>query len=198
MKTQEIQRIKDKVSILEGMRMVEMERWDSDLECGFVSADMNEEILRRQIEADEYVDKDYMVFAFGHFRWTYQNRVILTQRDMFQPSLPILKANHLEIGEGYKVENYNYDEQGCNRFDEINEQHFKPIYQHTKSFIVKKVSISKFGDLIIDFENGYRLEVFIDVSDPLGCWQFHEICAVNNIYVGGNGILEEDIDVKQA
>ena len=55
--------------------------------------------------------------------------------------------------------------------------------------------MSKFGDLILEFENGYRLEIFIDTSDPLNCWAFSEIGVPNNITVGGNAIVEEDVDV---
>lgn len=94
-----------------------------------------------------------------------------------------------------EIPNFHYDEYSGSRFDEIVEQNFKPVYEQTQSFIVKKINVSKFGDLTMDFENGYRLEIFIDTSDPLDCWAFSEIGVPNNITIGGNAIVEEDIDV---
>lgn len=197
MKKEDLKRIKDKVEILMGMRMVEMIRWDDYVEFGFVPGNKDEAVLQAELKKIERIDFDYVIAAFGCFRWLFKDRVILAERDMYQPSLPILEANNLTIGEGYKVENYNYNERGNNRLDEINDTIFRPIYQQTRSFIVKKVTVSKYGDLTLDFENGYRLEIFIDVSDALLCWDFYQPTVINNIRVGANEIIEEDVDVTQ-
>ena len=195
MKKQEIQKIKDKVSTLLGQRMVNMERWDNYAEFGFIPANRDVEIIRDQLRTTERIEEDFVVAAFCTFRWTYQDRIILANQDMFQPSIPILEANGLGIRDGEDVPDFDYLEYGSNRFDEINEQTFRPVYEQTLGFIVKKINVSKFGDLTIDFENGYRLEVFINVSDPNNCWQFYEIGVPHNITVGGNAIVEEDVDV---
>lgn len=197
MKKEEIQKIKDKIDVLIGMRMVEIERLGNTVGFGFISIDKDEAIIKNQLREIERIAPDYTIDAFGMFRWTYRDRVVLARQDMFEPSLAILKANGLDVREGAQVPDFDCDEYGNNRFDEINEQNFKPIYEQTKSFLVKKISISKFGDLTMDFENGYGLEIFIDASDPLNCWEFSEICKANNITIGANEIVEEDIDITQ-
>lgn len=197
MKKQEIQKIEDKVDVLTGQRMVEMERWDDYAEFGFVPAETDEKIIQEQLKTIERIQSDYTIAAFCTFRWTYKDRVVLAEQDIFQPSLPILEKNKLGIREGAEVKDFNFNKHGNNRFDEINEQNFRPIFEQTRSFIVKKINISKFGDLTMEFENGYRLEIFINVSDPHNCWEFYQLGTVNNIMVGANEIIQEDIDVTQ-
>lgn len=197
MKKQEIQKIKGKTEILLGMRMVDMERWDDSMLCGFIPANKDEEIIQQELRMIERIDFDYRIATHGVFRWTYKDRVILAYQDIFQPSIAILDDNGLGIRGGDEIKDFDFNEWGNNRFDEINEQNFKPIYQQTKGFVVKKIDISRFGDLTIKFENGYRLEIFIDVSDPLNCWEFYQPGEINNIMIGGNEVVEENIDVTQ-
>ena len=196
MKKAEIQKIKDKASILIGQRMVGMERWDASMECEFMPLE-REHILKEQLKTRGGMFGDYSIDVYCPFRWTYLDRVVLASQDMFQPSTSILKEHGLEIREGAMVKDYDYNVCGANRFDEINKADFKAIIENTKTFIVRKITVSKFGDLTISFENGFTLEVFINVSDPENCWAFYETGELNNITIGGNVIVEEDIDITQ-
>lgn len=195
MKKQEIQKIKDKVSTLLGQRVAEIYRLDDAVTCGFFPANRSEKIVHEQLKTIKRIESDYALDSFCNFRWTYQDRVILTRQDIFQPSHSFLKEHGLTIMDNIEETGFHYDEYSGSRFDEIVEQNFKPVYEQTLRFIVKKINVSKFGDLILEFENGYRLEIFIDTSDPLNCWAFSEIGVPNNITVGGNAIVEEDVDV---
>lgn len=103
MKKQEIQKIKGKTEILLGMRMVDMERWDDSMLCGFIPANKDEEIIQQELRMIERIDFDYRIATHGVFRWTYKDRVILAYQDIFQPSIAILDDNRLGIRGGMKL-----------------------------------------------------------------------------------------------
>ena len=66
-------------------------------------------------------------------------------------------------------DNFQYDEKGNNQFDWIVEHRIAPYYSE---FVVKGVTVNKFGDVKISFHNDYVLELMVDSSLDSECWRF--------------------------
>ena len=115
-------------------------------------------------------------------RFICDDEIILSKRDI---SLP-----NTQIGSrpDFSFDNFKWHIPGNNYYDEaIDKYRLKDI----TGFIIKKIEVSKFGDLTILFGNGYALEYFMDTSSTNDAmnWNFHEITATRSIItVSSSGI----------
>ena len=107
----------------------------------------------------------YALHAECTSRITCDGKIILAKSDIFLP------AQKIASDECFEWENFVWDEMGNNYFDEVTSD---LISKSTPDFIVKDVSISKYGDVSIQFENGFVLELFADGSSGSENWRFFE------------------------
>lgn len=105
----------------------------------------------------------------GRFRITCGDEIILAKNDMFHPSSKIESKPDFDWDAWATNEIDSWDVRGNNRYDEICSHYFSgELFQ----FTIKKVIVSKWGDLRLEFENDFILETFVDVSKDEECWRF--------------------------
>ena len=83
-------------------------------------------------------------------------------------------------------QNFNWRVKGDKLFDQKTENYLKktaPIY-------IESYEVNIWGDLLLVFSNGDRLEVFVDVSDDSECWRiFKSECEEPHLVLTGHGIV---------
>ena len=118
------------------------------------------------------------------FRLTCGDEIVLSRDDIFRPALRSLQL------EDYKTDFDWTGPYGNNRYEEIAESLFS---KYPIEFKIKKLTISKLGDLTISFENDFVLEVFIDTSEPDECWRFFDNASnEEHLIITGQGIERGD------
>jgi hypothetical protein len=113
--------------------------------------------------------------------------IILTENDYYVPSTEIQEKADAE-GRAVDFDEDRIGKLGNNRIDEIMESRFKNL----EGFVVKSVAINAFGDLRIQFTNGYSIDAFIDTSDVDECWRFFHPTQEDDLVVTGKGIQQDD------
>lgn len=93
-------------------------------------------------------------------QWRIINRakkeILLASSDIYSPRTDMDSQN-----------DFDWDSQGNNLFDEKSQRWLKekkPIY-------IKKYKIDQWGDLVLFFSNGERLQTFNSASDDTECWR---------------------------
>lgn len=103
-----------------------------------------------------------------------RKEIVLVSSDFYSPRMGIEDD-----------ENFNWDVIGNNLFDEKVENYLitqKPIY-------IQSYKINIWGDLLLIFSNGDRLEVFVDVSDNSECWRiFKSESEESHLVLTGQGL----------
>jgi len=126
----------------------------------------------------------YILHIDTPFRLVCGCDIILANGDMFQPSYT--KENEVD----FNWSSFNWDVNGNNRFDEIVKNYFG---DDPGEFTVKKIMVNKFGDLKIEFEKGFILETFTNVSGSEECWRFFEIGSdKHDTVITGQGLEADD------
>jgi len=116
-------------------------------------------------------------------RFTCGDDIVFAKSDMFLPNDEI--ANRPD----FVWDTFEWHVYGNNYFDRIVAKHFNGDFSN---YIVKSVKANKFGDLTIEFENSFVLELFADGSGYSENWSFGEINSSKPlIAVTGNGIDTE-------
>ena len=133
----------------------------------------------------------FAVHIDGRFRMTCGDEIILSKNDMFNPSTKKESEPNFNWDTWATDENDGWDVRDNNRYDEICSRYFNgELFE----FTVKKVTVSKWGDLKIEFENGFALEIFVDASGDEECWCFFVVNDMNSfVTITGQG-LSVDID----
>ncbi|MDR0221769.1 MAG: hypothetical protein LBI54_10255 [Lachnospiraceae bacterium] len=144
-----------------------------------------EGVKNRRNEHGEFVptavlSPKFAVHIHGRFRITCGDRIVLAKNDMFEPSSKIENEPGFDWDAWESDENDGWDAVGNNRYDELCSRYFadEPL-----EFVVKKATVSRWGDLKVVFENGFVLETFVDNTGDIECWVFFED--------GGKGIFIE-------
>jgi hypothetical protein len=135
----------------------------------------------------------FIIHVDGRFRMTCGDEIILSKNDMFCPSTTKENEPGFDWSAWAADENDGWDVKGNNRYDEICSQYFN---DEPFDFAVKKVTVSKWGDLKIEFENGFVLETFVDASGDEECWCFFVVNDLNSfITITGRGLsVDDDVD----
>ncbi len=122
----------------------------------------------------------------GSFRLICGDKIFLAKDDMFNP------PSKMENDPDFDWDTFDWDVQGGNLYDDIAKNYFG---EDPYGFTVKKTKISQLGDLRIDFDNGFALEVFTTGSDGGECWRFFESNSeAHHIVVSGQGLEEYEDD----
>jgi hypothetical protein len=138
------------------------------------------------------VDKvsKYALHIQSRFRFTCKDEIIVGTNDMYYPSSKIFTKPDFDWTKWYDGEYGERDAIGNESFDEICEQYFN---NELTDYIVKTIKANKFGDLKIEFENGFKLEVFVDTCGDDECWRFFDMESEDDhLVVTGQGLLIRD------
>lgn len=174
--------IKETLQILIGKELVSFIRAGSMGDLGFGEYvekeirgfDEHKKIITKKVNVPKYT-----LHIDCHFRLSLGNTIILSRGDIFQPAL------YLENNDSFDYQSFNWDDYGKNRFDEIVNE---TLFKENSNFSVKKIVVSKLGDLKFHFENGFLLEIHPDISDHEECWRFFEQKNDNHLIVSGKGV----------
>ena len=110
--------------------------------------------------------------------------IVLAKRDVF---LPNTKINN---NPAFSWETFAWDIYGNNYFDE---QVNRYLGDGPYLFIVKSISISRLGDMEIEFENGFVFEIFNNVSGNNESWRFFVVDDLSeHLVICGNGIEKQE------
>lgn len=117
------------------------------------------------------------------FRLSCGRHIIAAKSDLYQMSAEARGRLGDEI-----PEDYDYDPIGNNRLDEIIASSLSDL----SGFIVKKITVRRFGDLQIEFENRFELEIIVDLSGGEECWRFFRQGEMTHLVVTGQEIAAEE------
>ena len=166
MKKADVETTKSKLSALTGQPLRTIER-----EGNLIIVSLGDLVVHHAIAKDENreqkLEGKYELMLFCGMRMTCGDEILFGDGDIFIP------CTHLTDDDKANA----YDESGwlkqsSSYFDEAIAKY---ICDEPFEFVVKKVSVSKFGDLAIEFQNGFVLEVFADSSGESENWYFYEI-----------------------
>lgn len=130
----------------------------------------------------------------GRFRITCGDEIIVAKNDMFNPSSKKESEPNFDWDVWATDEDDGWDVRGNNRYDEICSHYFS---DELFEFTVKKVIVSKWGDLKLEFENGFVLEIFVDASKNEECWRFFVANNLNShIVITGQGLEEYESELE--
>ncbi len=134
-------------------------------------------------EVKESLKSKYALHIDGLFRISFNDKILLTQDDIFKPSVAIQDDD-------FDEETFQWDTKGHNKFDE----EISNIFDLTKqTLLVKDIQVNKYGDLSINLSNDYDIDVFIDTSEAEECWRFFEVGnnETPHLVITGCGYCEE-------
>jgi len=111
------------------------------------------------------------------FRFTLNDNVILSSMDIFLTS---------HDNENVDIDTFEFYEAGNSLFDEKS-NHF--IENNKTTLKISSISISKWGDLKLEFEEGVWFNTFTDISTDEECWRFITTESNSNqIIITGQGL----------
>jgi hypothetical protein len=186
MNNKELKSIKEKLSILK----------DQPLRFTFRGADMLCLQFGRVIEKTFRYQKDengkpltelageYALHIQCFYRLSCGNEIILAKSDLYEPSSIILNKPDFDW------DSFDYDDIGNNRLDEIIATRLNEL----EGFIVDTIQVTKFGDIIITFTNGFLLEGYSDDSSKDSeFWRFFKSGLDEpHLVINGTGIEKDD------
>lgn len=189
MNKKDVKIVTEALSKLNGLKLQTVMRAGSMGDFGF--GDYVEKEVRRFDDEKKIVTKIVSVPKYSfhidcHFRLSCGDEIVLSRGDIFQP------ANTLLQNLDFEYNAFNWDVNGNNRFDEIAKEYFSG---DPSSFTIKKVKISRLGDVKLYFENSFILEVSPDISGKEECWRFFESGSDEHIIVNGQGLGEDELEV---
>ena len=198
MKRKDIEIIRDKLSILLGQPLRDVFRFggaslhfgfgdmlEDDCfykdECGKLARDESGKLLKRK-----KLRPKYSLHSQCGMRMTCGNEILFAKADIFLPNTKLMKKADIENDGVFDWDAFDWDVVGANYFDEMIEKY---IGDDPFEFVVKKIDVSKFGDLKISFENGFILELFVDGSGGEEIWRFFDVFSEKrHLVVLGDGI----------
>ena len=194
MKKNDIETIKKELAFLIGQHLRSIIRLESDIatefgeliemdtiyhnENGKIAYDADGKALMKEQKAGRY-----SLQASCNIRLTRGNEIIVGKGDRFTP-----KAE-LENKFDFDWHTFDWDVLGNNHFDEMVAKY---IGDEPSDFVVKKITVSKYGDLKITFTNGFALEFFVDVLEGLNWALFDHTIPKYYFAVTGNEIKRSD------
>lgn len=177
----------NKISVLNGQKLSYVSRAGTMINLGFGELVKNK--VAYKTEEGKFATKEVLTSRYAlhldcTFRVTCGNEILLSKCDIFNPNSTLMKAPD------FIEEEFDWDIIGNNNFDEKAKKHF---IDTDLNFVIKKVTISKFGDLKILLSNDFCLEAFIDSSENEECWRFFEVGNTDNAHlvITSNGFYEE-------
>ena len=96
-------------------------------------------------------------------RFYKDDSYIFASHDMYQP------IDSLFNYDDFVWDTFPWHEKGNNKLDKAIERHFNNNFN---DYVVKSMQVKQFGDLTIQFTNGYTLEIFSDASGFSENWRF--------------------------
>lgn len=103
---------------------------------------------------------DEMISLHVQTMWRIVNKeeqeILLAYSDFYSPNSKLLEKK-----------DFKWDVQGNNLFDEKAGNWLKTV----ETVSVNEYKINRWGDLLLVFSNGERLEIFVDASDDTECWR---------------------------
>ena len=106
-------------------------------------------------------------------RFTCGDEVIFAKSDIFLPTEEISNKDD------FIWDTFDWHTYGNSIFEELVSKHF--VDGNFSNYIVKNIKITKFGDLIIQFENEFVLELFADGTEYSENWRFGEINSTESL-----------------
>ncbi|MCL2353902.1 MAG: hypothetical protein FWC69_04660 [Defluviitaleaceae bacterium] len=150
-------------------------------ESGKLARDESGKLLRRKSLRPKYALRNECAM-----RVTCGNEILFAKADIFLPNTKLMKKANIENDGIFDWKAFDWDVVGDNYFDEMIEKY---IGDDPFEFVVKKIDVSKFGDLKISFENGFVLELFVDGSGGEESWRFFDVFSEErHLVVLGDGI----------
>jgi len=125
----------------------------------------------------------YCLTPLCSMRFTCGDEVVFAKSDIFLPTEEHFKK------EDFIWDTFDWHTYGNSVFEELVAKHF--VDGNFSDYIVKSIKISKFGDLVITFENEFVLELFADGSEYSENWRFGKIDSTESLIVTSKGIIDE-------
>lgn len=169
MKKTELNKVKSKLTILKEQPFNEISRAGSMLCLGFGDKIKTQTAYKTDSGAfgvKQSQKSKYALHIDGFFRIRVNNKILLTQNDMFEPSSVAVEDND------FKKETFPLDAKGNNRFDE----QLTDVFDFKNQVLsANEIKVNELGDLNITLSNGYVIDVFVDTSVSEECWRFFEV-----------------------
>jgi len=206
MKKQDIKIIKETLEVLNGQPLRTLGRAGSLIVVDFgefVETDMPCDDENGKLVRDENGRVVYKKGLRGRhsfsvecsMRLTCGSEILLAKSDITLPNTTLAQTQKNEIDgvEVFDWDNFDWSVRGGNYFDEMVEKY---IGDEPFEFIVKKIDVSKFGDVSIVFENHFVLEFFADGSKGSENWCFYEVGTdpEKSLVVMGDGIEKDGME----
>jgi hypothetical protein len=157
------------------------------VEVAAVLLDENKKIVRDENGEKIWTKKTiprYALHTECSMRLSCGCEIVLAKADIYLP------CSDLENKPDFNWEGFDWDVIGDNRFDELVAKY---LNQEPYGFIVKKITVNKFGDLAIVFENEFVLEFFADASGEDENWRFFDTGTDDpHLVVCGYGIVKAE------
>lgn len=187
MKQSKISCIKEKLSILIGQPISDVHRAGATVCLGFgdkIEVELPKRTAPKTFVKEKMLISKYALHIQCAFRLCMGDKIEIATNDIFQPTEKALDNPQ------FNWDTYQFDEKGNNQFDWFAEHRITPYYTE---FVVKNVSVNKFGDLKISFQNNYELELMVDSSLDSECWRFFSTGVEEpHLVVLGTGIEEAE------
>lgn len=196
MKKKDMDLIQEKIGVLIGQPLREIYRF-AGASTHFGFGEMVETDVFERDESNKLVKGDdgkYVKtkglrpkFALRNeccMRMTCGDEIVFAKHDIFLPNSALLNQSNFDW------DSFDWKVFGGNYFDEMVEKY---LGKEPFGFVVKKISVSKFGDLTIKFENEFSLELFADSSGRDENWRFFDMNPhTPHLVVLGDGIEKPD------
>ncbi|MEG0269184.1 MAG: hypothetical protein RR653_09725 [Clostridia bacterium] len=170
MDQQQMQMVKERLSVLEGQQLRYVFR-SMDMVCFEFGNIVTKKVFGRDENGKPtWVEEsagEYALHLQCSFRIVRDDHIVLAKNDMFQPSTDYLGSHSLDESNDIP-DDFDYDQRGANRMDEI----LSTTFLELNGFFIASIQMMKTGDLNLVFRNGFQLNVFVDVSGDVECWRF--------------------------
>jgi len=197
MKKHDLEIIKQTLSVLIGQPLRKIDRAGTFVRVNFgdlvedwcFCKDENGKLVRGEdgkLIREKILSGRYALDPVCSVRLTCGDKVILSD------SIIQLPNSQLQGNPDFDWDTFDWNVYGNNAFDEMVSKY---VGDEPFEFVVKKVIVSKFGDLTITFANGLILELFANGTDDDANWRFYDIKSSDeacNLVVVANGIEKND------
>lgn len=137
--------IEEKLGILIEQPLVDIGRASNLLWLIF-----GEKVVTKDRKGNEILKEKFALHVQCAWRLTQKSRIIVASRDVYFPKTGLVN------------DDFNWEEHGNNRFDEIVSDFKSMLF--TKKLSVTKILADNIGGFEIDFEDGLKFELFPDDS----------------------------------
>lgn len=125
--------------------------------------------------------KGYTLLMQTLFRMCDKEKILITDTDKYKN--PDSESDDL----------FEWHVQGANLFDKWVAANKDKLL---KGLLVKEVNVTKYGDLVITFDQNITLTVYVEVTNDTECWRFFEegIDEEYDLVVLGNRVMGVGVD----